>query len=114
MTKSEQRVVIRFLWMKRLGARRSHIKVYRVLGDDCYSPAAIERWPVRFREGDLSYADHSRSGRPAIDISECLRAFLDTFPFASANMQSKHFRRACGTIMEILQRDLGFKTFSRR
>jgi hypothetical protein len=114
MAKSEQRVVIRFMWMKRLGARRIHIKLSRVLGDDCYGPAAIERWPARLRECDLSYADHSRSDRLATDISECLRTFLDIFPFASANMQSKHFRIAHGTIMEILQRGLGFKTFSRR
>jgi hypothetical protein len=76
--------------------------------------AAIERWLVHFGEGDLSCAYRSRSGRPVIDISEWLRAFLDKFPFARANMMSKHFRIARGTIMEILQRDLGFKKFSRR
>jgi hypothetical protein len=45
-----------------------------------------------------------------IDISECLRAFLDKFPFASANVTYKHFCTARGTIMEILQHDLGFKS----
>jgi hypothetical protein len=113
MEKSEQRVVIKFLWMKGLGARLIHIKLSRVLGDDCYSPAAIERWLARFREGDLSCADHSRSGRPVIDISELLRAFLDKFPFASANRMSKHFRIALGTIMKIIRRGLGLKKFSR-
>jgi hypothetical protein len=47
-------------------------------------------------------------------MSECLRALLDKFPFANANMTSKHFRIGRGTIMEILQRDLGVKNFSRR
>jgi hypothetical protein len=114
MEKSKQRVVIKFLGMKGLGVRRVHTKLSRVPGDDCYSPAAIERWLARFREGDLSYADHFRSGRPVIDISECLRAVLDKFPVASANMMSKHFDMARGTIMEILQRDLRLKKFSRR
>jgi hypothetical protein len=100
--------------MKRFGARRIHTKLSWVLDDDCDSPAAIERWFARFREGDFSCAGHSRSGRPMIDISECLRTFLDKFPFASSNMMSKHFRIARGTIMEILQRDLGLEKFSRR
>jgi hypothetical protein len=86
-------------------------KIISVPGDDCYSPAAIERWLARFREDDVLCADHSRSGRPVTDISECLHVFLDKFPFASANMMSKHFRIARGTIMEILQRDLGVKSF---
>jgi hypothetical protein len=107
--KSEQRVVIKFLWMKGLGAKRIHTKLSWVLSDDCYSSASIEHWLARFREDDLSCADHSRSGGSVIDISECLRAFLDKFPFARANIMSKHFRRVRGTIMETLQRDLGLK-----
>jgi hypothetical protein len=114
MEKSEQHVVIKFQGMKALGARRIDTKLSRVLGDDCSGPAATERWFARFREGDLSCAGHSRSGRAVIDSSECLRAFLDKFPFVSANVMSKHFRIARGTIMEILQRDLGLKTFSCR
>jgi hypothetical protein len=109
MEKSEHRVVIKFLWMKGLGARHIHVKLSRVLGNDCYSPAAIERWPARLREGDLSCANHSRSGRPVIDFLECLCAFLDKFPFTRAIMMSKHLRIARGTMMEILQRDLGLK-----
>jgi hypothetical protein len=45
-----------------------------------------------------------------IDISDYLRAFLDKFPFASGDMMSKHFRIVRGAIMDILQRDLGFKS----
>jgi hypothetical protein len=48
------------------------------------------------------------------DILECLRAFLDKFLFASANMMSKHFRIARGAIMEILQRGLWPKKFRRQ
>jgi hypothetical protein len=113
MEKSEHRVVIKFLWMKGLGAERIRTKLSRVIGDDCYSPAAIECWLARFRDGDLSCADHSPSGRPLIDISECLCVFFDEFPFASANMMSKHFRISPGTIMEILQRNLGLEKFPR-
>jgi hypothetical protein len=50
--KSEQGVAITFLWMKELGARRIHTKLSRALGDVCYSPAAIEGWLARYREGD--------------------------------------------------------------
>jgi histone-lysine N-methyltransferase SETMAR len=89
-------------------------KLSRVLGDNCYTPAAIERWLARFREGDLSWAGHSRLDRPVIDISECLHSFLDKFPFASANMMYKYFRMVRGIIMAILQRDIGLKKFSRR
>jgi hypothetical protein len=85
-------------------------KLSRVLGDNCDSPAAIERWLVHFRSGNLSCADHPRSGQSVIDISECLCGFLGKFPFASANMMFKHFRMARGTIMEILQRELGLKS----
>jgi hypothetical protein len=101
--------------MKGIGARRIRTKLSRVLGDDCYSPAAIEGWVARFREGDLSYADHhSRSSRRVIAILECLGGFLNKFPFTSANMISKQFRIVHGTITEILQRGLGFKKLSRR
>jgi hypothetical protein len=93
--------------MKGLGARRIRTKLSRVLGDHCYSPAATELWLVRFREGDLSCADHSRSDRLVIEVSEGLRSFLDKFPSASANVISKHFRMARGTTMEILRGDLG-------
>jgi hypothetical protein len=110
MEKSEQRVMIKLLWMKGFGTRRIHTKLCWVLGDDCYSLVAIGCWLPRFREGDLSCTDHSRSGSPVIDISECLRAFVDKFPFTSANMMSKHFRISHGNIMEILQRDLGLKS----
>jgi hypothetical protein len=114
MEKSEQCLMIKFLWMKGLGVRRIHTKLSRVLGDDCYNTAAIERWHARFREGDLSCTDHSRSDCPVINIPERSRTFLDKSPFESANMTSKHFRIARGTITEILQRDLGLKKLSRR
>jgi hypothetical protein len=60
MEKSDQRVVIKLLWMKGLGARRIHIKLSQVLGNNYYSPENIKRWLARFREGDLSCADHSQ------------------------------------------------------
>jgi hypothetical protein len=65
--------------MKGIGARHIHTKLSRVLADNCYGPAAIERWLARFREGDLSCAGHSRSGRPVTDIPEHLRALLNKF-----------------------------------
>jgi hypothetical protein len=114
MEKFEQGVVIKFLWMKGLGTRYIYTKLPRLLADDCYSLVVIERWFACFREGDLSCAGHSRSDRPMIDISECLRAFFDKFPFANTNMMSKHFRIVSGTIMKILQLNLGLKKFSRR
>jgi hypothetical protein len=114
MEKSEQCVAIKLLWMKELRARCIPTKLSRVVSDDCYSPVAIERWLACFREGDLSCANHSRSGRPVIDISECLRDFLDKFPFASTSIMFKHFRIACGTILKTVQRDFGLKQFSRR
>jgi hypothetical protein len=99
---------------ERARSRSINIKLSRVLDEDSYSLGAIERWLSCFRERDLSCSDHSRSSRPVIDISECFRAFLDKFPFANTNTMSKHFRIARGTIMEILQRDLGLAEFSRR
>jgi hypothetical protein len=114
MEKAERRGAIKFLSIKGLGARCIHAKLSRVLGDDCYNRAAIEHWLARFREGDLSCVNHSRSGRPVTDMLKCLRAFLDKLPLATANMMSKHFRTVRGTIMEILLRDLGLKKFSGR
>jgi hypothetical protein len=48
---------------------------------------------------------------PGIDISECFLVFFAQFPFTSANMMSKHFYIVRGIIMEILDRDLGLKSF---
>jgi hypothetical protein len=52
MEKSEHRAVIKFLWMKELGARRIHTELSLLVGDDCYSPAAIERWLSSSGESD--------------------------------------------------------------
>jgi hypothetical protein len=38
----EQRLVVRFLWMKELGNGRIHTELIAVIGDDCYSLASIE------------------------------------------------------------------------
>jgi hypothetical protein len=45
-----------------------------------------------------------------IDISECLRPFLEKFLFENANMMSKHFGMARGTITDIQHRDLRLRS----
>jgi hypothetical protein len=84
MEKSEQRFVIKFLFLKGLGAKAIHRELTAVLASTAYSLSQGKEWRARFAIGDLSCQDQFRTGRPPHVLGKALSDFLEEFPFASA------------------------------
>jgi hypothetical protein len=69
MEKSEQRVVIKFLWMKRLGASRIHTRLSRVSAMIATAPRRLNVGLPAFARA-IFHAPIILDQGPAIDISE--------------------------------------------
>jgi histone-lysine N-methyltransferase SETMAR len=110
----EQRIVLKFLFLKGLRYRAAHTELSSVLGEQAYSLSQSKRWIHRFKDGDLSCEDEDRSGRPLSDLSDGIRRHLDKYPFTSAQLLAKHFSSSVPTISRILKTHLGLRKFSRR
>jgi hypothetical protein len=59
MEKSEQRVIIKFFYMKGLSANETHIQLTAVLSPTAYSLRQVKAWRARFAAGDLSCQTNS-------------------------------------------------------
>jgi transposase len=114
MEKEEQRFVMKFLWLKDLGAKRIREELMSTLGDDLYGVSQIKIWLQKFRNGDLSCKDSPRSGRPLLTLGLQFEAFMQKYPFARARVIAQHFLTTILTIKDILQRELGVRKLSRR
>jgi hypothetical protein len=64
MEKSEQIFVIKFLFLKGLGAKGIHKELSALFGPTAYSLAQVREWRSRFASGDLSCQDQFKAGRP--------------------------------------------------
>jgi hypothetical protein len=64
MEKSEQRFVIKFLFLESLGAKAIHRELSAVLGHIAYSLVQVREWRSCFASGDLSCQDQFKTGRP--------------------------------------------------
>jgi len=114
MDEFEQRVALKFLFLKGLRYRAAHAELSTVLGEDCYSLSAVKFWLRRFKSGDFSCQDAERPGRPVSDLSDSIQAYLTKFPFSSAKSMAKYFHTSVTTVTNILHNSLGLKKFARR
>jgi hypothetical protein len=64
MEKSEQRFVVKFLFLKGLGSMAIHTELTAVLGSTVYSLSQIKIRRARFATGDLSCKDYLKPRRP--------------------------------------------------
>lgn len=62
--KSEQRGVMKFLFLQGKGAKEVHEEMLEVLKDNCPSYSTVKTWVSRFRTGHFEVTDEARSGRP--------------------------------------------------
>jgi hypothetical protein len=114
MEKSEQRFVVKFLFLKGLGSKAIHTELTAVLGSTVYSLPQIKIWHVRFATGDLSCEDYLKPGRSPHVLGKALSDFFEHSPFASAGVIAEHFGQSKHIIKEILERELGLRRFSRK
>jgi hypothetical protein len=76
MEKSEQRCVIKFLFLKGLGSKAIHNELTAVLGPTAYSLFQVKELCNRFAKGDLSCQDQVTPGRPPDVLGKALSDFL--------------------------------------
>jgi hypothetical protein len=110
----EQRIVLKFLFLKGLRYKLAHAEFSSIIGEQVYSLSQMTRWICRFKDGDLSWGDEDRSGRPLSDLPDGICRYLEKFPFTSAKVVAKHFSSSHPTSRRILKTILGLKNFSRR
>jgi transposase len=106
MEKSEQRFVIKFLFLKGLSANAIYRELSTVLGPIAYSLIQVNNWCTRFTDGDLTCSDQLRTGRPRHMLGTDLSQFLHEFPFATARQLAEHFNESKHIIKAILEREL--------
>jgi hypothetical protein len=105
---------MKLLFMQGKRCKTIHGELSGVLGEASVSLATVKRWCRRFKDGNFSFADEFRSGRPRTDIGEVMSQFLKRWPFLSAHVLAKKLAASPHTIKEILIRDLGMRKFTRR
>jgi hypothetical protein len=113
MEKSQQRSVVKFFFLKGLGAEGIHRELTTILGSTAYSLGQVREWRARFATGKLSYQEEFRPGHSSHVLGKVLSDFLKEFPFASAGIIAQHFGQPNHTIKKILQQELGLRRFSR-
>jgi hypothetical protein len=114
MEKPEQRFVIKFLFLKDLGAKAIHRELSAVLDPTAYSLASVEEWLSPFASGNRSCQDRFKAGRPVHVLGKPLSDFLEEFPFASAGVIAQYFLLSKSPIKHIIEREIGLQRFSRR
>jgi hypothetical protein len=99
----EQPVLLEFLFLKGLRYKAAHIESSSVLGEQLYSLSQAKQWISRFKDGDLSFENDDRSGRPFSDLFDGICRHLGKLPFTSAKVLAKPFRTSLATISRILK-----------
>jgi hypothetical protein len=79
MEKSEQRSVIKFFFLKGLGAKEIHRELTTVLDSTAYSLSQVKEYHTRFVTGELSCQDEFRPGRPPHVLGKALSISLRNF-----------------------------------
>jgi hypothetical protein len=114
MDKSEQRFVIKFLFIKGLDSKAIHSELTAVLAPTAYSLPQVKEWRSRFAKGDLSCQDEITPSRPPHVLAKALLDFLEEFPFANAGIIAQNFAQSKPTIKQIFNYGLRIRRFSRR
>jgi hypothetical protein len=114
MDEREQCVVIKFLWLQEQRCKLIHAHLRGTLGALTVSLLTVKWLVCRFREGNTSCKDKTRSGRSLTIFEDVLSKFLLKYPIASANIIAKHFDISVLTVKDLLIRELGLRKFTRR
>lgn len=109
-SKIEQRAVIAFYTRDQKPCGYIHTKLLKVYGDFALSLRTVERWALRFQNGDFNLSDLNRSGNPGVKIdNEVILDILKQKPFSSARSIAEELEVSPHTIINILETKLGFR-----
>jgi hypothetical protein len=99
----QQRSVIRYYCL--IGKTNATIveKLIKAYHGEAFHIRAVEKWAARFRGGQTTVEDESRSGRPAeTDFSDAVLAFLERQPQSSAKEISRSLCSPETTVRRVL------------
>lgn len=114
MDNREQRIVIKYFFLKGWGYKKITTELTDTLEDDALSMSTIQRWVNRFKSGDLSCNDLEREGRPNLDISDTISAILQDEPYSTAKSIASRLCCSVPTVIFNLTDVLHLKRFIRR
>jgi hypothetical protein len=97
-----------------LGKKRIHQKLVTTLGDDASEVSQIKIWLQKFRNGDLSFNDVPRAGRPPLTLGPQPKRSLEKYPFSSAQLIKQYFFTTDPAMKDILQGELEMQKSLRR
>jgi transposase len=114
MNEFKQRFIVKYFHLKGWGNRMITAELESKFHDSALSRATVKRWLRKFKSSDLSCLDENHPDRPLTILGPILKKFLDKHPFASTKVLSRHLDISPPTVKEILHRELGLETYSRR
>jgi transposase len=79
---SREALRVLVLHVFRLGSsvREATAHINQAMGEDTISPSTVDRWFHRFRDGDTTFEDTPRPGRPASIDVDALKALVEETP----------------------------------
>jgi hypothetical protein len=114
MDRTEQRNMMKFLFMNGRKYKAIHTELGRVLKKHAVPVDVCKYWWRKFKVSDFSMDDRVRQGRPPIELSGAIRSLLREEPFLSARILAVRLSSTHQTIKRVLVSDLGMRTFVRR
>jgi hypothetical protein len=114
MDQTEQRYMMKFLFMDGRKYKVIYTELSRVLKGHAVSVDVCKYWCRKFKAGDFSMNDRVRPGRPPVELSGAIMSLLSDEPFLSARVLAVRLSSMHHTIKRVLVSDLGMRKFVRR
>jgi hypothetical protein len=114
MDRTEQRYVMKFLFMDGRKYKAIHTELSRVVKGHAVSVDVCKYWCGKFKAGNFSMDDQVGPGRPPTELSGALMSLLSDKPFLSARVLAIRLSSTHQTIKRVLVSALGMQKFVRR
>jgi hypothetical protein len=113
MDRTEERYVMKFLFIDERKYKAIHTERSRVLKGHAVSVDVCKYWYRKVKAGDFSMDDRVRPGRPPIELSGAIMSLLSDDPFLSFRVLAVRVSSTHQTIKLVLVSDLGMRKFVR-
>jgi hypothetical protein len=114
MDRTEQRWVMKVLFIDGRKYKVIHTELSRVLKGHAVSVDVCKYWCRKFKAGGFSMDDRVRPGRPPIEFSGVIMSLLSDESFLSTQVLGVRLSPTHPTIKQVLVSDLGMRKFVRR
>jgi hypothetical protein len=114
MDRTEQRYVVKFLFMDGRMYKAIQTELSRVLKGHAVSVDVCKYWCRKFKASGFSMDDRVRPEKPPIEFSGAIMSLLSDEPFLSARVLAVRLSSTHQTIKRVLMSDLRMRKFVRR